>query len=465
MIICASQFVISAGNYEHISACVDATVKGCDHGCRSIIFVCGESDNAYKILSKSKNYIDCPNVATYYKSTFETVGFKNCVFKQFQENYFENFEHLHTVNISNVGLEKLEMKTFLKAKGLQTLIASNNILTVVPAHLFVYAQNITHIDFSNNTINRIDALAFDGPTLLNTVNLSQNFISQLDARSLSVPSITVLDLSHNNLSNLSERTFGSNLKQLNLSYNLIGNLEINTFAYLPNLEQLNLRHTNISSIQLGTFSHQHKLISLDISENHMKEINFNLFLPIVQDLRSLHLGENQLTELKGFRNEIFPELELLDIKNNRFNCSYLQHFMENINWEKLHLHVDPNAVDPQKTNIRGVNCEIIIANESAIVRSINKMQSSGLGSNVTITDFTYNKSSENDHNEIIRQLEQNFSADIFIIKIILIIICFMMLTFLILYLILNRSRSYSENVMFSKQSTSPIVQFSNSDLL
>lgn len=286
MIICSSQFVISSKRFERISACIDNNIADCYRlGCRSVNFICGEIDNEYKQLLSSS--VNCFGDGID-KSNYGMIGFENCEFKKFEKNVFKTFPNLHTLNIANVQLETLHMKTFSEAnEKLKTFIAHSNHLTEIPAHVFVHAENIISVDFSNNSINRIDVLAFDGLNYLNTVNLSRNFISQLDSQCLSVPSLSVLDLSYNNLSYLNENIFRSDLKQLDLSYNPIGNLRINTFAFLTNLEYLNLRHTNITSIELGTFSHQHKLILLILSENNLKALNFNLFLPILHDLQSL----------------------------------------------------------------------------------------------------------------------------------------------------------------------------------
>lgn len=185
-------------------------------------------------------------------------------------------------------------------------------------------------------------------------------------------------------------------------------LNIDTFAYLPNLEELNLKHTFISIIQLGTFSYQQKLVTLDLSENHLKELDFSVFLPRMQDLRSLSVGINQLKEMKQFRLATFPQLISLDIKNNQFNCSYLQHFMEAINWEKLHLHVNPNSMNSRQTNIRGVNYKNIIQTEE---------------------DSGTNTSTDN----------------IFVIKFSLVFICIIMATFLIMFLVLNRHRYFNQS--------------------
>lgn len=336
--------VIASENHEHIS--------GWNRNSSSIEFVCGENKRDEEVFNST-------SIAGVSKSNYRTVSFKNCRFHEMVNNFFETFENLQTFNISGVELETLEIKAFNGAKNLTKLLASNNRLTEIPSHLFIYALQIKFVDFSNNSIKSVNRETFKDVAQLKSLNLSSNRIIELEANWLDLTSLLTLDLSHNNLTDLSSHTFDDliNLKHLNLSYNPIGNLEIGTFAYLTQLEILSMKCTNISSIQLGTFSHQQKLISLDLSRNQMKHMDFSLFMPIMSDLQSLDLSKNQLTELKSFRNEIVPQLKFLDIKNNRFNCSYLQQFMAAAKWDTLRLPVDARSTNIDQENIRGINCD------------------------------------------------------------------------------------------------------------
>lgn len=391
----------------------------------------------------------------FYRTRYGSISFRNCFFREIKRNFFEIFVNLHTFNISDVGLEILQLKTFRNAGNLTTLLASNNNLTELTAHLFLDAENLTSVDFSYNKIYRVDPLVFHDVKALRTVNLSHNSIEKLDWNSLSSSSLVTVDLSHNNLTSLNGPIFGYNLKHLSLSFNPIGNLNIDTLAYLQNLEYLNLKHTNISVIQLGTLSHQHKLVSLDLSETKIKEFDFNIFLPIMHDLRSLFLGENQLKELKGFRNGIFPQLVLLDIKNNPFNCSYLQKFMETVNWEKLHLHIDPISINTRQTNIRGINCE------NADNKTIDEELDRSVQKNESNKNSTLMKSIENHQYTSMTGHESN--NDIFIVKIASIFICIVMLIFLIVFLVLNQHRFFKRPTTYYKPSDQ-VVEFLNEEL-
>lgn len=253
---------------------------------------------------------NCNNYRWNSDFKLEKVKFTDCIFWYIRSDWFEKCEWLTSFNVNDVMLEKIEVEVFEKARRLTEFIASNNLLKEIPPRVFDNSKELTTVDLSNNTITLIDPLAF-----------------------------------------------GNTVKNLNLSFNPLGDLPIETFAYLTKLEQLDLRRTNITTIRLGTFSHQHQLILLDLSENQLKKLNFNLFLPSLHNLHYLYLNQNQLRDLAGFRNAIFPKLHLLDIKNNQFNCSFLIDFINSLDWKVLRLRVDPQSIDIYKVNIRGINCE------------------------------------------------------------------------------------------------------------
>lgn len=273
---------------------------------------------------------------------------------------------------------------------------------------------------------------------------------------LRVQNLTYLYLSNNNLSVMADRAFEefTSLMHLDLSYNPIGDLTTTTFAYLDKLKGLLLKRTNITNIPLGTFSHQHLLTLLDLSDNNLKSLDFNQFLPALHDLRSLNLAQNQLTDLDGFRNAIFPNLLVLDIKNNNFTCSYLQHFINVVNWEKLRLAVDPKSTDIYGANIRGVNC-------------IGTVDSTKFGTK----DSSSAMMVSNDVPEQIMKMESALSEINFkfnemssgsFINITQAVMCIILLCFLIMFIVLYRGRLLdSVNNRRTVSTLNPIATYKN----
>lgn len=443
--------------YEHISKCHFYNA-GNIFGNDNVTFICGEIDRENAVFFHNDK-INCTNYV-YGIGTFwpGTVDFENCHFARLNRNFFKHFPKMHSINLSYVGLESLQKEIFNEATNVSKLILSKNQLTEIPSLVFVNAKNLTSADFSENKIVYIDSFAFAGANKLQSLDLSKNELNGLDevfnaARNLQVLNLSFnrlsllnprnfstcklleLDVSHNNITTVQEHTFDklSELKLLNLSFNPIGDLTSDRFVYLVNLEHLNMKRTNLSVIQLGAFSHQHKLISLDLSENSMKMLDFKLFFPIQHDLVALYLSGNQLSHLNGFRNTLFPQLKLLDIKNNKFSCTYLEHFMESISWEKIRLLVDANSISPRDVNIRGIGCDATGNDES--------------------TDSTPNNSHDN-----------------VFVKVTLGFICIIMLVYLIIFLTLNHERIRSEwtklKLIFSKtneKTDNTVVEYFNEE--
>lgn len=100
-----------------------------EEGDEHVNFTCGD-DNRY---GRFKNQ--------YELSYFGTINFDRCQFRELESKFVLDFPYLHTLNVSNVALEKLHVQSLRDGKNLRTVIASNNRsnnrLTEVSSHLFV----------------------------------------------------------------------------------------------------------------------------------------------------------------------------------------------------------------------------------------------------------------------------------------------------------------------------------------
>lgn len=378
--------VICSAKYEHISDCRYDSTFGNKFGADNLTIICAE--NATDFLHET--FFDCSH-RSYLDYRFTgRISFKNCRLETLEESIFEKFPYVHTIIISDLGLEKLHIKALPESIQLMNIDASQNRISEIPSMILSNSPNLKNVNLSHNLIRDISPSGFAGVPKLETLDLSKNDIGEfnaqliqnqgelkvlnlaynrinlLDLRNVSARNLVTLDISHNALTSLIDHTFDglTELETLDLSFNSIGNLKVETFAYASKLQHLNLKHTGISSITLGTFSHQHRLVALDLSENLLTEIDCNLFLPRLDNLRSFNLPGNQLTELIDFSNMLFPHLTEFDIRNNRFDCSYLKLFMKSVYWEGITLNVDPKSINPGEFNIRGIRCEHSNRNET-----------------------------------------------------------------------------------------------------
>lgn len=366
-------FAAPSEPFEHISTCIfgsdrfydeyDSDIGQSASGIipyiNEVTFICRESNMEQIIFNRDS--ITCRLGKRGYSVSIEygrigTIHFENCKFHDIDSIYFKNFTMLRNFDVSNTGLETISIEK-LHRLHLTHFNASRNQLATFPRSLLKVMFYLEALDISNNAISHIDPSDFEGAKNLLTLKMSHNHLVEIplglyrDTNRLAVvdfssnainqvrttafvgaKNLTSLNLSNNRLKSLENHLFDSmlKLKYLNLSYNPIGNLKMDTLTYLTNLEHLDLRRTDISDIMFGTFSFQSKLISLDLAENDLKSLDFDLFLPILQHLRTLRLADNQLRNLDGFENKLFPQLTLLDIKNNKFECHLLIKFMKTI---------------------------------------------------------------------------------------------------------------------------------------
>lgn len=442
--------------YKHINDCAFLNA-GSHYGDDNLTFICGEIDRESNILLDSKKF-KCQDMQnTVDNKWVGTIKFKKCQFHDINIDFFKDFASLHTFVASDLQLENMHVEFYRDAKNLTYLDVSQNRLPAIPQLLFFSAEKLRQVDFSNNSIEQIDSLSFLGANELEVLKLSHNNIHHLDSNVFSTPKLLNLDLSNNNISILMQHTFDNltELKQLNLSFNPISVLKIDSFAHLMKLESLDMKRTNLSTIHLGTFSHQQKLVRLDLSENKLKELDFSHFLPILPDLRSLFLDNNQLSHLEGFSSELFPQLKSLDIRNNSFHCDYLQKFMKSVYWGTLQLPLDKASTKPQEASIRGISCTI--------------------DANDTITNETTERNEivEEKLLETLETVKQNVHSYALLFNFYIILIFVTLLIFFIVYVVANLDQICRRQVAFQhQQNERPLVvaetsvQFKNhSDVL
>lgn len=188
--------------------------------------------------------------------------------------------------------------------------------------------NLTNIDLSRNSIRYLDGL----PKAILRLDLSDNDIENLTSF-LQFRDLNFLNVSSNNLLNLSNISMNIHLTQLNVSNNQINSL--NGIEKLVNLTKLNLSQNNLmGKIDFNKYRLEN-LEVLNLSENRIQAVIGLENLPL---LRVLDLNENQVTNiscngkhrslkklllklnhLKKLNLEPFPYLRVLRIDGNSLN--------------------------------------------------------------------------------------------------------------------------------------------------
>ena len=115
-----------------------------------------------------------------------------------------------------------------------------------------------------------------------------------------------------------------NLTILDVSHNDISVME--KLVGLPRLESLNLAYNSIYTLESNVFDEMQELEVIDLSHNYLAHLDDEIFLNLF-NLHSLYVGHNQIEEI-GLSDGL-EDLEMLDVSWNRLtNARFLQRFRQ-----------------------------------------------------------------------------------------------------------------------------------------
>lgn len=249
------------------------------------------------------------------------------------------------LNLESVSLKAMSVSEFdwrkcgnpFRGISFQTLDLSNNGFSVGVFKQFFRAIKGTQISslklsghmgrgFSFNNLPDPDRRTFAGlkNSSVFTLDLSKNRIFALQQRVFSqLKQVAVIDVSQNRVNQIHRNAFeglGGNLKLLNLSHNLLGEVYSYTFASLTNLMVLDLSYNHIGALGYGSFSGLPNLRALYLTGNSLREIGLPASLisldylmvndnklklsatgsltRFARNIKHLNIGDNRLTNLE-----------------------------------------------------------------------------------------------------------------------------------------------------------------------
>lgn len=228
----------------------------------------------------------------------------------------------HILDLSNTGLSFSVTAQFFKA------IEGTPI-----THLILTSSQLGK-GFSHDNIPDPDASTFEGlrNSTLNVFDLSNNWIFALKSAVFSTLKDTiVIDVSKNKINQINRNAFSGlqgNLRMLNLSSNLLGEIHAHTFAYLTELRVLDLSNNHIGVLGYKAFSGLPKLRTLFLTGNSLRNLGVPTSLP---NLEYLLLADNKLYSL--YRIDTFGMNSVyVDITDNRLsNLEDLYVILSNFN--------------------------------------------------------------------------------------------------------------------------------------
>lgn len=146
------------------------------------------------------------------------------------------------------------------------------------------------------------------------------------------------------------------LKELDATNTYLGNPKIETFSEMRHLDDLILRNTGLTHIEYGMFGHQVNVKNFDISYNNLGFLDINM-LSSMKKLETFDISGNNLTyfnDLNDFKKN-FPNLKLVGIEENKWNCSYLNN-IDKAFYENLIVIKQPMVSVKNSSNVMGIGC-------------------------------------------------------------------------------------------------------------
>ena len=238
------------------------------------------------------------------------LNLQNNPLKFIHKNAFKNAPRLKNLYLSSTQIiSSIRSLYFLKyiptSIHLRLTLAEHNLydLMCIYAHKNIYAPNITQVDLSNNLIIQSKIfLQYVVQIFFNAKSLIlRNCAIKTILFTLSAPHITRLDLSHNQISEM-------------------------TFEFLkgfPSLKVLLSSNNKITYFSNSIFAQNPNLTHLDLSYNFIKTISFNTNQRLLKDLKILVLSNNYIYNLspKTFPLSFLSRLEILDLRWNSIECT------------------------------------------------------------------------------------------------------------------------------------------------
>lgn len=312
-------------------------------------------------IDLSRNFIDTiDSKALNELASLKQLYLSSNKITSLDSEVFKYLKNLAAIKLDNNQLSSLPSDIFLGNQQIQEIDLNGNMLTAIQLTFFDNMPNI--LSFIDASYNRLQSFSincttfsytYDEPTNL-YVNVSNNYLTSLDISSNFT--VTHLMVGNNNISDLSNINSQTKLKELDLSYNHLGELSLSSFSGLSHLTYLNLESTAISGIDYGTFGHQTHLVTLDISYNKLIKLYISMFASL-SDLQALYIDGNNLTTLDYVQLiDTFPKLTLVGLQDNDFNCTALAKMVSELSRRQIRMDVVEETRITDKPNIKGIAC-------------------------------------------------------------------------------------------------------------
>lgn len=197
------------------------------------------------------------------------------------ERYFS--QYIELFDVSQNGFTQLPKDLFCPLSNeVKTLNLSHNslqafdFLGLISQSGQLCLSELQTLDMSYNELDKLPATGVATLHMLHSLRLDHNRIESIDELALSsLTRLTLLDLSHNRLQQLPLRVFQKLelITHLKLNHNqLVQSMSGTLFMGMPSIQVINLSHNNISHIGEQAFVDKINLTLVDLTNNQLSTL-------------------------------------------------------------------------------------------------------------------------------------------------------------------------------------------------
>ncbi|KAL7678267.1 hypothetical protein ACOME3_004497 [Neoechinorhynchus agilis] len=230
---------------------------------------------------------------------------------------------LISMDLSYNSFGNISKAFFEYACSLQFILISDNLLSSLSdtqeGGFFAHLESITHLDLSSNRLYKYPVGTFWKCYKLQRLNLSNNVIDELDNYTFfDLTSINSLDLSFNRIMVISYKLFEytDRLKILYLNHNKIVHIDSTSFQYLNILEELRLQGNLLANIDTMWFNNLVNLKIINLSDNSISIVPQNAFHNVYM-LHEINLSNNLITKISPNAWKTLSNVRVIDLSLNK----------------------------------------------------------------------------------------------------------------------------------------------------
>ncbi|WKY17073.1 hypothetical protein Q1695_001583 [Nippostrongylus brasiliensis] len=184
---------------------------------------------------------------------------------------FLNLPVLNLLNLAGNKIAEINRQAFLNVPQLKYLYLTNNQIAQLIPHQFASFDQIEMIDLTGNMITEIPSRCMAQLPQLRQLFLGGNRIRTIGKEAFANSSIVILSLINNELEEVGEFMLDgmANLQSVVLKGNKIKNVDTNAFYNAPSLVMIDLSENQIMDLSPSTFLAQLNLQMIDLRNNNI----------------------------------------------------------------------------------------------------------------------------------------------------------------------------------------------------